>query len=202
MIAYLEGKLIRRRPEELVVAVGGVGYRVTVPLSTYSALPAQGEACSLFIHTHVREDALALYGFASERERDLFEALITVSGIGPRLATNILSGVDAGELLHDIAERDLERLQSVPGVGRKTAERIAVELAERARRLRAGAPAGSMQRSVEADLVSALVNLGFPHSQAERASQAARQALPAGASLAELVREALRRISGRARSAR
>ncbi len=121
MIAYLEGKLTRRRPDDLIVSVGGVGYRVVVPLSTYSALPADGEIASLFIHTHVREDILALYGFATEMERDVFEALITVSGIGPRLATNILSGVDAPDLLQVIAERDLQRLQSIPGVGRKTA---------------------------------------------------------------------------------
>ena len=197
MIAYLEGKLTRRRPDDLIVSVGGVGYRVVVPLSTYSALPADGEIAALFIHTHVREDILALYGFATEMERDVFEALITVSGIGPRLATNILSGVDTPDLLQVIAERDLERLQSIPGVGRKTAERIAVELAERARRLSAGVARDPEAGRLDADLVSALVNLGFSSSQAERAGRDARQALASGASLAELVREALRRVSRR-----
>ncbi len=197
MIAYLEGKLTRRRPDDLIVSVGGVGYRVVVPLSTYSALPADGEIASLFIHTHVREDILALYGFATEMERDVFEALITVSGIGPRLATNILSGVDAPDLLQVIAERDLQRLQSIPGVGRKTAERIAVELAERARRLSAGVARDPEAGRLDADLVSALVNLGFSSSQAERAGRDARQALASEASLAEMVREALRRVSSR-----
>ncbi|MCZ6778992.1 MAG: Holliday junction branch migration protein RuvA [Acidobacteria bacterium] len=197
MIAYLEGKLTRRRPDDLIISVGGVGYRVVVPLSTYSALPADGEIASLFIHTHVREDILALYGFATEMERDVFEALITVSGIGPRLATNILSGVDAPDLLQVIAERDLQRLQSIPGVGRKTAERIAVELAERARRLSAGVARDPEAGRLDADLVSALVNLGFSSSQAERAGRDARQALASGASLAEMVREALRRVSSR-----
>ena len=197
MIAYLEGKLTRRRPDELIVSVGGVGYRVMVPLSTYSALPADGEIASLYIHTHVREDVLALYGFATEKERDVFEALITVSGIGPRLATNILSGVDASDLLQVIAERDLERLQSIPGVGRKTAERIAVELAERARQLSAGVSADPEAGRLDADLLSALVNLGFSRSQAERAGRDARQALASGSSLAEMVREALRRVSRR-----
>jgi len=197
MIARLEGKLTRRRPDELIVSVGGVGYRVVVPLSTYSALPGDGATACLYIHTHVREDVLALYGFATERERDVFEALITVSGIGPRLATNILSGVDATELLQVIAGRDLGRLQGIPGVGRKTAERIAVELAERARQLSAGlAPAGEAGR-LETDLVSALVNLGFARGQAERAGREARQALAPGSSLAEMVREALRSISRR-----
>ena len=196
MIAHLDGKLMRRRPGDVVVEVGGVGYRVSVPLSTYSALPADGGRCALFIHTHVREDALALYGFATEREREVFELLITVSGIGPRLATNILSGVDAAELVRVIAERDSDRLQSVPGVGKKTAERIAVELGERARAMSEVA-AGEPAAGLGGDLASALINLGFSPAQAERAGREAQRALGPGASLAEAVREALRRVSRR-----
>jgi Holliday junction DNA helicase RuvA len=196
VIAHLDGKLMRRRPGDVVVEVGGVGYRVSVPLSTYSALPADGGRCALFIHTHVREDALALYGFATEREREVFELLITVSGIGPRLATNILSGVDAAELVRVIAERDSDRLQSVPGVGKKTAERIAVELGERARAMSEVA-AGEPAAGLGGDLASALINLGFSPAQAERAGREARRALGPGASLAEAVREALRRVSRR-----
>ncbi len=196
MIAHLDGKLMRRRPGDVVVEVGGVGYRVSVPLSTYSALPADGGRCALFIHTHVREDALALYGFATEREREVFELLITVSGIGPRLATNILSGVDAAELVRVIAERDCDRLQSVPGVGKKTAERIAVELGERARAMSEVA-AGEPAAGLGGDLASALINLGFSPAQAERAGREAQRALGPGASLAEAVREALRRVSRR-----
>lgn len=198
MIAHLQGTLMRRRAGEVVVEVGGVGYRVAVPLSTWSALPADGGRCALFIHTHVREDALALYGFASERERDVFELLISVSGIGPRLAVNILSGIDAADLLRVVAERDLERLQSVPGVGRKTAERLAVELGERAKQM-AGEPVAGRAASggLEEDLVSALLNLGFAPAQAQRAGREARRALGPQASLAEAVREALRRVSRR-----
>jgi Holliday junction DNA helicase RuvA len=196
VIAHLDGKLMRRRPGDVVVEVGGVGYRVSVPLSTYSALPADGGRCALFIHTHVREDALALYGFATEREREVFELLITVSGIGPRLATNILSGVDAAELVRVIAERDSDRLQSVPGVGKKTAERIAVELGERARAMSEVA-AGEPAAGLGGDLASALINLGFSPAQAERAGREAQRALGPGASLAEAVREALRRVSRR-----
>jgi Holliday junction DNA helicase RuvA len=196
VIGHLDGKLMRRRPGDVILEVGGVGYRVTVPLSTYSALPADGGRCALFIHTHVREDALALYGFATEREREVFELLITVSGIGPRLATNILSGVDAAELVRVIAERDSDRLQSVPGVGKKTAERIAVELGERARAMSEVAgvePAAGLG----GDLASALINLGFSPAQAERAGREAQRVLGPGASLAEAVREALRRVSRR-----
>jgi Holliday junction DNA helicase RuvA len=196
VIGHLDGKLMRRRPGDVVLEVGGVGYRVAVPLSTYSALPADGGRCALFIHTHVREDALALYGFATEREREVFEMLITVSGIGPRLATNILSGVDAAELVRVIAERDSDRLQSVPGVGKKTAERIAVELGERARAMSEVAgvePAAGLG----GDLASALINLGFSPAQAERAGREAQRVLGPGASLAEAVREALRRVSRR-----
>ena len=197
MIAHLQGTLLRRRAGEVIVEVGGVGYRVTVPLSTWSALPPDGGSCSLSIHTHVREDALALYGFASERERKAFELLISASGVGPRLATNILSGIDAADLLSVLAERDLERLQSIPGVGRKTAERLAVELGERARGLQGAGGECASTRGIEGDLVSALINLGFSPGQAERAGREARRALGAQASLAEAVREALRRVSRR-----
>lgn len=197
MIAHLQGRLLRRRAGEVILEVGGVGYRITVPLSTYSGLPADGGACSLFIHTHVREDALALFGFASERERDVFELLISASGIGPRLATNILSGLEAGELLRLIAERDFERLQGVPGVGRKTAERMAVELGERARELLGDAGRHPGPAGMERDVVSALIHLGFSPHQAERAGRETLRAVGPEASLAEAVREALRQLSRR-----
>jgi Holliday junction DNA helicase RuvA len=196
MIARLSGTLVRRRPGEVVVETGGVGYRVHVSLATYAALPAEGERCSLFVHTHVREDALALYGFASEREQAVFELLISASGVGPRLATNILSGVEAEDLLRILGERDLDGLQQVPGVGRKTAERLAVELGERARLL-AGGGAEPAHAGLERDLVSALVNLGFPQGRAERAAREARRVLGPHASLAEAVRESLRHVSRR-----
>ena len=197
MIAHLQGTLRRRRTGEVILQAGGVGYRVTVPLSTWSALPADGSGCALFVHTHVREDALALYGFATELERDVFELLISASGIGPRLATNILSGIDATELLRVVAGRDLERLQSVPGVGRRTAERIAVELGERAGKMPSEPPREGEARGLQSDLISALVNLGFSQSQAERAGREALRSLGPDASLAEAVRQALRRVSRR-----
>jgi Holliday junction DNA helicase RuvA len=196
MIAHLSGTIVRRRPGEVVVEAGGVGYRVQVSLSTYSTLPAEGERCALFVHTHVREDALALYGFASEREQAVFEMLISTSGVGPRLATNILSGVEAADLLRILAERDLDSLQRVPGVGRKTAERLAVELGEKARLLASGGPEEA-QPGLERDLVSALVNLGFSQAQADRAARETRRALGPQASLAEAVRESLRQVSRR-----
>jgi Holliday junction DNA helicase RuvA len=196
MIAHLSGTIVRRRPGEVVVDAGGVGYLVHVTLPTYGELPAEGQRCALFVHTHVREDALALYGFASEREKAVFELLISASGVGPRLATNILSGVEAGDLLRILAERDLDGLQRVPGVGRKTAERLAVELGEKARLLSSGATEEA-RGGLELDLVSALVNLGFPQAQAERAAREAQRTLGGQAPLAEAVRESLRHVSRR-----
>jgi Holliday junction DNA helicase RuvA len=170
MIAFLRGRVIDKQPNRVIVDVGGVGYDVGVPLSTYYATGEPGSEVTLRIHTHVREDQIALFGFATPLELALFERLIAVNGIGPRVAIAVLSGIDSQELAASIQRGDVARLTRIPGVGKKTAERIVVEMRDRLPRL-AGAPAGDAAASVSAvdllrdDLVSALVNLGY-HRQA------------------------------------
>lgn len=199
MIAWLRGRLHGLSPELAVVDVGGVGYAVHVPLSTYYELQklAAGAEVALFVHTHVREDALALYGFWSERERQLFERLITVSGVGPRLARAILSGMPAEELLRALAGGDLGRLGRIPGVGKKTAERLVLELRDKAAELLAEGPAAAAAATLppaEDDLLGALVNLGYKRPDAERALADVRQANP-DAAVPELLRLTLRRLA-------
>lgn len=199
MIAHLRGRLLTLSPELAVVDVGGVGYAVGVPLSTYYELErlAPGAEVSLFVFTHVREDALALYGFWSERERQLFEKLITVSGVGPRLARAILSGMPAEELLRALAGGDLGRLGRIPGVGKKTAERLVLELRDKAvelaRETTTAAAAAPLPPGDE-DLLDALVNLGYRRADAERALSEVRQQ-NAEATVPELLRLALRRLA-------
>ena len=192
MIARLWGHLRERGSEDLVVDVGGVGYHVYVSTQTLAALPAEGAEVDLFTVTHVREDALQLFGFADPGERALFQLLQSVSGIGPRLALNILSGMATAELREAIRRRDLVRLTRIPGVGKKTAERMSVELADKLALL----PETPLVRrdgaahDVAAQAVSALINLGFRLPEAEGAVEGA---LSAGASVLEdVVREALR----------
>ena len=199
MIAWLRGRLHGLSPELAVLDVGGVGYAVHVPLSTYYELQrlAPGAEVALFVHTHVREDALALYGFWSERERQLFERLITVSGVGPRLARAILSGMPAEELLRALAGGDLGRLGRIPGVGKKTAERLVLELRDKAAELLAEGPAAAAATPLppaEDDLLGALVNLGYKRPDAERALADIRQANP-DAAVPELLRLTLRRLA-------
>ncbi len=196
MIGFLRGRLLRARPERLLVEAGGVGYEVAVSLFTFSELEPVGVGAevALFVHTHVREDQLALYGFATEAEKELFERLITVSGIGPRLAQTILSGLPAPDLLQAIAAGDLARLTRIPGIGKKTAERMVVELRDKLQALaREAAPSRPTAASDE-DLVAALVNLGYKPSQAEKAVVDARRDAP-GATFHELLPLALRRLS-------
>lgn len=165
MIAHLRGKLIEKAPSRLVVEANGVGYEVFVPLSTFTAMPGEGVEVSLDIHTHVREDIMALYGFSSKQERGVFERLIGVSGIGPRLAVTILSGGSVEGLVGAIRKGDLARLTAIPGVGKKTAERIVVELRDKL----ADFAVGPAKSTVEMDVLSALENLGYPHPIAEAA---------------------------------
>jgi holliday junction DNA helicase RuvA len=196
MIARLEGRLYSLSPELAVLDVHGVGYALHLPLSTYyelQRLPAGAEV-ALFVHTHVREDALALYGFWSERERQLFEKLITVSGVGPRLARGILSGLPAEELLRALAMGDLARLSKVPGVGKKTAERLVLELKEKAAALAAMPVAAVAPETGDEDLLGALVNLGYRRPDAERAlADAKRDAGEVG--VPELLRLTLKRLA-------
>lgn len=196
MIGWLSGKVVQAVPDRLLLDVGGVGYQVAIPLSTYYEIQKAdaGAAIRLFIHTHVREDALALYGFWSEREKELFERLIAVSGIGPRLAQVVLSGMAPDELIAALAAGDVAKLVRIPGVGKKTAERMVVELRDKLQALAAQLPAARASSASDDDLVAALVNLGYKPSLAEGAVGAARKESP-DAAFHELLRLALRRLS-------
>ena len=166
MIAHLRGKVFEKHPNRLIVDVAGVGYDVLVPLSTFYTCGDPGTEIALRIHTHVREDQLALYGFATPLELAMFERLIAVSGIGPKLALAVLSGIEPRDLVGAIQRNDLARLTAIPGVGKKTAERICVELRDRLPKAVAGTDApASPGDTLRDDLVSALINLGY-HRQA------------------------------------
>ena len=165
MIAHLRGKLIEKEPARVVVDVNGVGYEVFVPLTTFTAMPENGAEVSVDIYTHVREDVIALYGFSSRQERRVFERLISISGIGPRLAVTILSGGSVEGLVGAIRRGDLARLTAIPGVGKKTAERIVIELRDKLKDVTEEAA----KPSVEVDVVSALENLGYPRALVEAA---------------------------------
>lgn len=197
MIGRLSGRLVSLRPGRILLDVGGVGYEVAVSLQSYAELErlSNRQQVELSIHTHVREDQIALFGFASEGERELFELLLQVSGIGPRLALTILSGLPFGELAEALRKGDLERLVTIPGIGRKTAERLVVELRDRvAGGLVAGGAEAGSKGSVEKDLVDALVHLGYKPALAERVAAEARRERPA-AEFGELLRLALSRLS-------
>ncbi len=176
MIAFLRGRILDKQPNRIVVDVQGVGYEVHVPLSTYYDVGDAGSDVSLRIHTHVREDALLLYGFLTALEQQLFERLIATSGIGPKLAVAVLSGIEPNELVTAVQRADVARLTAIPGIGRKTAERIVLELKDRLAHLvvpadlaPAGAPEGARLRD---DLLSALLNLGYHRPIAEKAVDA------------------------------
>ena len=178
MIAYLRGLVLDKHPNRVVVDVAGVGYDVYVPLSTFYDLGEAGAEVSLRIHLHVREDTLQLYGFLTELERQLFERLIGISGIGPKLAIAVLSGMDPRDMVAAVERADVARLTRIPGVGKKTAERIVLELKDKIAQLAAptseqpAAAAPSADR-LRADLLSALQNLGYHRPQAERAIESA-----------------------------
>jgi len=196
MIAQLAGALAQKSPEHLVVDVQGVGYQVFVSLNSFYRLPEPGAPVRLFIHTHVREDALQLYGFVDRDEKELFLLLTSVSGIGPRLALNILSGTPTNELLEALEAGDLVRLVAIPGVGKKTAERLVVELRDKIKLVKSTRTVDDSRRAtgLEAEAVSALVNLGYRQNEAERAVKAA---CAAGASDIEaVIRTALKRVGG------
>lgn len=174
MIAHLRGKLLAKQPHVIVVDVQGVGYEVTIPVSTYSSLPQEGEDVAIRIYTQVREDAIALFGFATSDEKTLFEKLISVSGIGPKLAITVLSGVAVPELISAIRAQQSDRLTKIPGVGKKTAERMVLELKDKLDGVGAAAvaaPAASpvLFSALEMDVLSALVNLGCQRPAAEAA---------------------------------
>jgi Holliday junction DNA helicase RuvA len=176
MIALLRGTLVEKHPNQVILDVGGVGYDVIVPISTFSKLPEAGAEARLRIHTHVREDMLALYGFLSQDEKNLFEKLIGVSNIGPGLAIKVLSGMDAADLLTAIRRGEIERLVRIPGVGKKTAERIILELRDKlpAPAGEDRAPAPPALSELDDDVLSALLNLGCTRPAAEAAVRKAR----------------------------
>jgi len=173
MIAFLRGRILEKQPNRVIVDVHGVGYEVVIPLSTYYEIGDEGSDVSLRIHTHVREDALQLYGFLTDFERQVFERLIGISGIGPKLALAVLSGVDSRDLVGAVQRGDVARLIAIPGIGKKTAERIVLELRDRVAQLAVPIPEADAatveSERLRADLLSALQNLGYHRPQADKA---------------------------------
>jgi Holliday junction DNA helicase RuvA len=195
MIAHLRGKLLAKHPNQAIIESGGVGYDVTISVPTFSDLPAAGAEVALHIHTHVREDAIALYGFLRPAEKLLFEKLITVSGIGPTLAIKILSGMAADEMVGAIRGNDVARLTRIPGIGRKTAQRMVLELRDKLPEAGpATAPAVHALSTTEEDVLSALVNLGYQRAAAEKALSAVAKNGD-GASFDQMFRAVLSRLS-------
>jgi Holliday junction DNA helicase RuvA len=203
LIALLTGKLIQKQPNAVIIDVGGVGYDVTIPVSTFYELGEPGIDVSLKIHTHVREDSLQLFGFWTAREKELFLKLTSVSGVGPKLAITMLSGMPAGELINAITSNDLARLTSIPGVGRKTAERVVVELRDKLATIsleareadRAAREVAPGEAVVRDDTIAALMALGYPKAIAERAvSFALRE--EGERTIEAVLKRALRRLSG------
>ncbi len=201
MIGQLRGKLIFKKPNVILLDVQGVGYEVSIPLTSFYELPDEGGDISLKIYTHVREDALTLFGFHSQREKELFLKLISISGIGPKLAIVILSGASVEELAQAIAEGNLVRLTAIPGVGRKTAERLVLELKnqilsfllpEQVETTRAGVKPDALQE----DILSALVNLGYPRAAAEKAVSMVLRSAECERTFEDVLRSTLRRLAG------
>ena len=198
MIAFLRGRVLDKQPTRVVVDVQGVGYEVHVPLSTYYDVGDEGAEVALRIYTHVREDVLQLYGFLTDLERQLFERLISINGIGPKLAIAVLSGVDSRELVSAVQRGDVARLTAIPGVGKKTAERIVLELRDKLSQLAvlptaepAGPAAGGERMRI--DLVSALQNLGYHRPQAEKAVESILAGTP-DPTFEQALRSALREL--------
>lgn len=200
MIGQLRGKLVHKKPNLVLIDVQGVGYEVFIPLTSFYELPEEGNDVTLRVHTHVREDALTLFGFCSQREKDLFLKLISISGIGPKLAVSILSGAKVEELAQAIADGNLSRLTAIPGVGRKTAERVVLELKgqitpfllpEQARAT--GMSGGAALRE---DVLSALINLGYPRASAEKALSGVLRSAEPERSFEGLLRRTLRLLAG------
>lgn len=206
MIACLRGILLRKLPESLIVDVGGVGYEVFFPQTGHDRLPREGEEVFLHVQTVVREDAFMLYGFLESAEKEMFQLLDRVTGIGPKVAVNILSGISPADMARAILHDDLSRLTRLPGVGKKTAERLCLELKDRVQPFSVAPaaaqavppPAAAEEEGLLADALSALVNLGYPPARARQAVEAVREQLPAEAFAAlrieELLRQALRTL--------
>jgi Holliday junction DNA helicase RuvA len=193
MIGRLAGRLAQKSPESVIVDVQGVGYQVWISLNAFAALPNEGQPVELAIHTHLRENALELFGFLDPEEKALFTALLAVSGVGPRMAMNILSGMPTRALMDSLEGGDVARLVTIPGVGRKTAERLVVELKDRVAKLRVARRPEESRDAASAEATSALVNLGYRQPEAERAVRWAKE--QGESDLAGLIRRALQRLS-------
>jgi len=199
MIAFLRGRILEKQPNRVLLDVNGVGYEVFVPLSTFYDLGDEGGEIALRIHTHVREDALQLFGFLTLLERQMFERLIAISGIGPKLAIAVLSGLETRDLVTAVQRADVARLTTIPGVGKKTAERIVLELKDRLAQIVVpvasdAKPAASETDRVRGDLLSALQNLGYHRPDAERAADAVLRDAP-DRTLEAALKDALRHLS-------
>jgi Holliday junction DNA helicase RuvA len=198
MISHLRGRLLEKHPNRVIVDVGGVGYDVHVPLSTFYGIADPGSEISLRIHTHVREDALLLYGFGTTLELQLFERLVAVSGIGPKLALAVLSGIEPDELIAAIRTANVARLTAIPGIGKKTAERIGLELKDKMESLLpagiAASPAARSEETLRTDVLSALMNLGYHRPLAERAVEGALRSV-SDSNFESTLKRALRELS-------
>jgi len=194
MIAHLRGRLLCKHPNQAIVEAGGVGYDVTISVPTFTDLPAAGAEIALHVHTHVREDAIALFGFLQAEEKQLFERLIQVGGIGPKLAITILSGMPAVEMVSAIRSGNVARLTRIPGIGKKTAERMVLELRDKLAEFGAE-PALPPASPMEEDVLSALVNLGYQRASAEKALTVAAKAAGSASSFDTLFRESLNALS-------
>lgn len=200
MFALITGKLAAKSANEVVVDVGGLGYQVFIPLSTFYELPEKGDSVTFHIHTHVKEDAIQLFGFQTPEEKAIFQHMIQVSGIGPKLAINVLSGISAPELVRAVSGGDLARLVSVPGIGKKTAERVILELKDKFAKL-AREQSPEPERALPTDdmamqdALSALVNLGYKEHLAKKALDMVRESLDGELSLEELLKRALKLLS-------
>ena len=193
MIAYLKGNLIQKSTNQAILDVGGVGYRVWIPLSTYLQLGILNENTELFIYTHLTDNSLSLYGFSTEEEREIFLKLISISGIGPKLALNILSGIEASDLEDAIRQSDVARISLIPGIGKKTALRIAVELQEKLEKKERALVASGFEE--KEDLISALMNLGFKRKEVETVVDEAIKSLSLEAGFEKLLRDSLKRMA-------
>ena len=194
MIGRLTGRLATKAPDQILLDVAGVGYLVHIPLSTFYELPEVEKPASLWIHTHVREDALSLFGFLTERERSLFLLLLGVAGIGPKVALTVLSGIPPSELVAALRKQDVRRLVAVPGVGKKTAERMVLELTEKVAAFAEEAPPETAAVAAE-DVISALVNLGYRRGDSERAVDAIARA-GAPDEFGDFLKLALKKLTG------
>lgn len=193
MIAYLKGNLIKKSPNYVILDIGGVGYRAWIPLSTYLNIGNLNEVVGLFIYTHLTDNSLSLYGFSTEEEKDIFLKLISISGIGPKLALNILSGIGASDLEEAIRQSDVDRISLIPGIGKKTALRIALELQEKLEKKEKVLAAKSSQE--KEDLISALMNLGFKRKEIETIVNEAIKTYGIKAGFETLLRESLKRMA-------